>query len=296
VNKGQRIEKIGFIINPNSGSNNSNSTIKMIKKFFNKEYYEPIIALTKRPGHASEIAKDFLNQNVAKIVAVGGDGTVNEIGKVLINTETALGIIPIGSGNGLARHLKIPLKTVDAINVIKKGKFSSIDYGKINGIPFFCTCGIGFDALVGKKFAKSRNRGFLNYFKSTVLEFFKYKPRNYEVIFDNTKIKQRAFLITFANASQYGNNVYISPLADIKDGLLNVCLILPFPFYRVFNLAYRLFNKTIDKSKYFVTFRVKKITVLRERKEAVHFDGEPLKLGRKIKIKVIAKGLDVIVP
>jgi diacylglycerol kinase family enzyme len=230
-------------------------------------------------------------------VAVGGDGTVNEIAKVLINTPATMGIIPVGSGNGLARHLKIPLQPGRAIQTINNLKYQAIDVGMINHTPFFCTCGVGFDALIGDKFAQCKGRGLSNYVKTTISEYFNYQPETYQITVDNEeKIERQAFLITFANASQYGNNAFIAPKADICDGELDICILSPFRLYRAPVIGVRLFAGNIDKSPLMYCKKGSKVMLERSSEGVIHFDGEPFQMGKKLEISLISKGLNIIIP
>jgi YegS/Rv2252/BmrU family lipid kinase len=289
-------EKVAFIINPKSGTKDKRELPDMILNNMDSAKYITDVIYTKYPGHASEIVKDLLEKQFSRIVAVGGDGTVNEVACALTGKSAALGIIPYGSGNGLARFLNIPLKPREAICLINSGEPTSIDYGTINERPFFCTCGVGFDAHIGNKFASSRKRGFFTYFKETIVSFFGYKAKKYTIKVDGEKIKTKAFLITVANAGQYGNDVYIAPKADIRDGLLDICVLNPFPKHRVIELAINLFSRTIDRSPYTKIFKGKKVTIKRKKKGEVHLDGEPAIMGKKLQIQVIRKGLNVIAP
>jgi diacylglycerol kinase (ATP) len=290
-------EEIVFIINPISGTTNKKDIPAQIKEHLNLDLYQPVIRYTQCRGDATSIAKKAYKNGIKKIVAVGGDGTVNEVAKALIDKkDVSMGILPLGSGNGLARHLEIPLKIKEALETINKGKILSIDYGLLNDIPFFCTCGVGFDALIGNRFAESKTRGFWSYFKTTVNEFFNYRPKKYILKYnDGKKLKTRAFLITFANASQYGNNAFICPGADIRDGKIDICIMVPFPMRKALHLGFRLFNKSIDRSKFLDVIRTDEVVLKRKRSGEVHYDGEPCKMGKKIKIQVVRRGLNMIV-
>lgn len=290
-------EKILFLINPISGTSNKEHLPVLINNLTDKEIFDTEIVITKYKGEATEIVREKLIENYRYFVAVGGDGTVNEIAKALINTQAILAILPIGSGNGLARHLKIPLQPAKAIRLINKQKFQAIDYGLINNTPFFCTCGVGFDALIGEKFAQCKGRGLSNYVKTTIIEYFNYKPEMYKITIDNErKINIPAFLITFANGSQYGNNAYIAPNADICDGKLDMCILAPFKLYKAPGIAMRLFAKNIDRSSLMQIERASSILLERAADGVIHFDGEPCRMGKKLEISLINKGLNVIVP
>lgn len=229
-------------------------------------------------------------------MAIGGDGTINEIARSLVHTKTALGIIPCGSGNGLARHLQISMEPKKAIEIINEGIIDVIDYGKINEVPFFCTCGVGFDAFVSLKFAKAGRRGPLTYLEKTLLESLKYQPETYELETEDGTLKYKAFLIACGNASQYGNNAYIAPQAMLTDGLLDVTILEPFTVLDVPSLSFQLFNKTIDQNSRIKTFRCQTLRIHRTKPGVVHFDGDPMMMGENIDVKVIKEGLQVIIP
>jgi len=290
-------DKILFLINPISGTNRKEHLPAMIHQLTDSDFLEAEVIITKYKGEATELVRKKLEAGYKYFVAVGGDGTVNEIAKSLIHTNGVLGIIPVGSGNGLARHLQIPLEPSKAISIINQLNCQSIDYGIINHIPFFCTCGVGFDALIGDKFAQCKGRGLSNYVKTTIREYFNYKPEMYHLTLDNgTKINHKAFLITFANGSQYGNNAFIAPQADIRDGQLDICILSPFRLYKAPGIGLRLFAKNIDKSSHMSIERAETILLERTSEGVVHFDGEPCRMGKRIEISVVNKGLNIIVP
>ncbi len=288
-------EKILFVINPVSGNKSKDYIPELIKQKFNVNEYDIKIITTRFAGEATQLVKQYVNKEYKKVVAIGGDGTVNEVASAIVETDAILGIIPLGSGNGLARHLKIPLKPQKALDLIKKGDYIKIDYGKINDRKFFCTTGIGFDAHIGHVFSKLEGRGFSNYIKATVSEFRRYQPKRYEISMNGTTIIRDAFLITFANASQYGNNAYIAPKANIQDGKLEVAIIRSFPLLTTPGVGARLFLKNIDKSVYLETYQCKSIIVKRKAPDVIHFDGEPGEMGEVINVKVIPGGLNVFV-
>ena len=290
-------EKIIYLINPVSGTSQKKHLPELILALSDNNIFETEVVFTKYKGEATEIVGQKLKENYRYFVAVGGDGTVNEIAKSLINTQGILGIVPIGSGNGLARHLQIPLDPKKAISTINKRKHQSIDYGIINQFPFFCTCGVGFDALIGEKFANAKGRGLSTYVKTTIREFYNYIPDSYRLTIDNNPpVMRKAFLITFANASQYGNNAYISPNADIGDGKLDICIMSPFKLHNAAGIGARLFLKNIEKSKFLTISQGRKIKLERSAEGVVHFDGEPCRMGKTLEISVVGKGLKVLIP
>lgn len=291
-------EKIGFIINPNSGRKNQKVSIGSINKYLDRERYSPKYYQTEYRGHANTLAYQAASEGCKTVVAVGGDGTVNEVASALVLLKLPLGIIPIGSGNGLARHLKIPLSLSKAIHVINKKYVEHIDAGKVNETWFFCTCGVGFDAKIGFKFSKINERGLIGYIKTIIQEFNKYNIKKYRFTIDSKKYKRKAFLITIANASQYGNNAFIAPAASTDDGLFDICIVKPFPRWKVPFLALRLMSGSINQSPYYEFISGTSIRFKKPKKKyIIHYDGEPVKFKKeKIQIDIIPKILPVIVP
>lgn len=289
-------KKIVFIVNPISGTQSKELVLSLLDEKLDKTKYVWEVAYTERAGHAIEIAAKAAKDNVDTVVAVGGDGTINEIARSLVHTETALAIIPCGSGNGLARHLEIPMDPRKALDILNTGKIDTIDYGKIDNTAFFCTCGVGFDAFVSLKFANAGKRGLLTYLEKTLQESLNYQPETYEIETEDGTTRYKAFLIACGNASQYGNNAYITPQATLDDGLLDVTILEPFTVLDVPSLAFQLFNKTIDQNSRIKTFRCKKLCIHRSQPGVAHFDGDPMQAGKDIDIVLIQKGLHVVVP
>jgi diacylglycerol kinase (ATP) len=289
-------EDILFVVNPGAGKGNYKYAISRIYEHVDQKKYNVLVEITEYKGHACKIAEQFKDKGIKKIVAVGGDGTINEIGAAIINTDISLGIIPRGSGNGLARYLSIPLNARNALNVINNHVTKTIDAAKINDKYFFCTAGVGLDARVGIIFNKSKKRGSMNYFRATISEFLTYKPKKYKLKIDNHSRKVKSLLITFANAGQYGNNVYISPDAIIDDGLLDLCILKPFPKSIILPIGLRLISKTLNKTKYLEVIKCKEVILKRKKNIKFHYDGEPYKAGKKIKIKIEPASLKVMVP
>jgi len=285
---------ISFIINPISGTRKKDSWPEIINRNMDVSRYDIRIFFTERVGHASELAHQQIKDGVRYIVAVGGDGTVNEVARAVRDTPAAMGIIPCGSGNGLARHLHIPLKLTDALTLINKVSVVGIDYGIVNDKPFFCTFGAGFDAHISHSFAMSKKRGLRIYVLNIVREFFKYRSRKYKLKIDGKKIKTKAFMVTIANSAQFGNNAYISPYADITDGKLDVCIVHQFPKFKAVSLSRRLFRKSIHKSSYYRMIRGKRIILKRKHEGDVHLDGDPYTMGKKLKISIVPHGLKVL--
>lgn len=287
---------IAFVINPISGTQSKTAIVKLVDELLDKERYNPEIVYTEYAGHATQIAAERAKRGYFAVVAVGGDGTINEIARSLVHTETALGIIPCGSGNGLARHLQIPMEVKGALQVINGAKTSLIDYGKINEVPFFCTCGVGFDAFVSLKFSQAGKRGPLTYLEKMLQESLRYKPETYELEMDGISSHYQAFVIACGNASQYGNNAYIAPHASLSDGLLDVTILEPFNMIEAPSLAFQLFNRSIDQNSHVKSFRCRSLRILRKTPGVVHYDGDPMTAGEVVEVKILPKELRVIVP
>jgi diacylglycerol kinase (ATP) len=286
--------KILFIVNPNAGKKISDKIIQVIRKEFPENIYYQIV-IWKDKNHFDEITTLLKTQDYTDAVAVGGDGTVNHVAKTILNTNITLGIIPIGSGNGLARSLGLSMKIEEAIKQIAVGKTTVIDNGLVNGIPFFCTSGIGFDAHIGNLFASSVKRGLQSYVKITITELFKYRAKNYTLVFNNQSIKRKAFLITVANAGQYGNDFYIAPQASMQDGQFHVVVLKPFTVFHLPVLMAKLLTKRAQLSTLIETYVTNKITIIRDEKDTIHFDGEPLIEGKEVVFENKPAALNVIV-
>lgn len=288
-------KRIAFIINPLSGTIKKTELPALIKQELDATLFEIDIVFTQYRGHGTELAKQYVDKNYEYVVAVGGDGTVNEVAKSLIQTNTALGIIPIGSGNGLARHLNIPINPTRAIQHLNNSEPILMDYGLVNNHPFFCTCGTGFDAYVSTQFAKSKKRGVMSYIEKMIKGYFNYKSQSYHLEGEGIDLKMKAFVLTFANASQWGNNAYIAPQASVQDGKIDISIMSNFPIIAIPSLAIQLFAKTIDKDLFMTTLRANDIRLHREAPGPFHYDGEPYEEGKEIHVRIVSDGLKVLV-
>ena len=286
--------RIIFIINPISGTSNKDEVPQLISKHLDQERFDYKVCFTEYSGHAAEIARQSAAEGADIVVAVGGDGTINEVARSLVHTQTALGIIPFGSGNGLARHLCIPIDAVKAIELINACQIEAFDYGVINGLPFFCTCGMGFDAFISLKFAEAGKRGPITYVENVLKEGLKYQPETYEIVDDNGTVYHKAFLIACANASQYGNNAYIAPGATMRDGMMDVIIMEPFTALDAPQIAADLFMKTLSNNSKIKTFRTKSIHIHRKHPGAIHYDGDPIMTGKDIDIHIEPLGLRIV--
>lgn len=285
-----------FIINPVSGVGSKSNLGEIIDSRIDKEKYNYRLEYTTGPGHATELCIRYMAGGADIIVAVGGDGSVNEIAKGIAGTPVILGIIPAGSGNGLAHYLKIPRQISQAIEIINKGRVIRMDTGLLNTKLFVSIAGIGFDGLVARKFAERKRRGFLSYLRIVTEEYPRYRPRKYTLQFNGNVIKTKALFITFANSDQFGYNTSIAPGAQVDDGLLDITimqkpLMIELPF-----LASLLYWRKIDMSKHIEIYKTSELILKTRRKRWVNIDGEPVKMKKKIHIKVNPQTLNVIVP
>ena len=285
---------ITFIVNPIAGTQAKDDIPALADKILDHDRFQVSTVFTEYAGHAAEIAKQCAATGEDVVVAVGGDGTVNEVARSLVHTPTALAIVPCGSGNGLARHLMLPLDASKAMGIINDCHIEPFDYGVINGLPFFCTCGMGFDAFISLKFAEAGKRGPITYVENVLKEGLKYKPETYIVEDASGKVRHKAFLIACANASQYGNNAYIAPGATMRDGLMDVIIMEPFNALDAPQIAADLFMKTLGNNSKIKTFRADRIHIKRHNEGAIHYDGDPVMTGTDVDVHIEHLGLNIV--
>ena len=285
-----------FIINPKSGVRHPLQQITdEIKSVFDeKSNHTYAIVYSQYAGHARKIAEDAVSQKLDMVVAAGGDGTVNEVCSALVNTNTSFGLIPMGSGNGYARSLNIPLNFKHAISRLSEGSIKQVDVGKIGERYFFGIAGFSLDATIGAKFDTFGHRGPLPYFYIGLCEFFKYKYEKFELIFSGAKIETNPLILTVANTSQYGNGANIAPQADYKDGMFDICIVEKLNFWdAVFRLSY-LFNGKIQSLSTYKSYRTNKLHIKRANNSGYyHLDGEIFEGGGEFDIEILPLSLKV---
>jgi len=289
------MKNIAFIINPISGTLNKRKLPKQIEKELDHTRWMENIVYTEYAGHATELAHQYATMGFDAVVAVGGDGTVHEVADGLKGTKTALGIIPTGSGNGLARHLGMSLRVNRAIEQINHSESVAADFGLVNDVPFFCTCGVGFDALIADQFASAGSRGMKTYMQNILKDLFTYQPETYIIRGEGIEMNPQAFLVTFANANQWGNDAFIAPKASIQDGKMDIAILSKFPLIAAPSLAFSLFTKNIDKDAYMNTVQTKEVWVTREKAGPLHVDGEPMQMPQELHIRIVEDGLQILV-
>lgn len=288
--------RILVIINPISGSGNKTGIAEKVRSFLTDAGFDVTVKFTERPGHATELARAAVDRNDYAVIACGGDGTVNETASALCGSQTILGIIPSGSGNGLARHLDIPVDTVLSLKNILKANVIEADYATMNGRPFFCTFGLGFDAVVSHKFAAQSRRGMFSYVKSAVTEYLRYKSETYTISANGRILTEKAMIIAVCNASQWGNNAYIAPRASITDGLLDIIIVHEGTPIDSALMGLDLFTGYLDKNTMIQSFRAPSAVIYRSHEGPAHLDGEPIDLGEIINIKCRHHGLKIFAP
>jgi len=288
--------KIRIIINPKSGSGRRKKVLRMINRHLDRTKFDCQIVRTEYHQHAIELTQQAVADGCQAVVIAGGDGSVNQVGGALVKTKVALGILPSGSGNGLARSLGIPLDMKEAVLNLNNFIIRTIDTGLANGNPYMNVAGVGFAAAVADGFHKAKFRGLFKYFIMGFKYLRVYKMQSYKVEVDGRSFERRAHLISLPNSSQYGSNAIIAPKALMDDGLLDAVIINPFPKYLLLSMFYRLFiSGTLDKSPYIKTFKFKKMTITQQRNDIAHLDGEPTELGKIVEIEVNPMSLSVIV-
>lgn len=291
----RNLKKILFIVNPIAGGKDKCNFEDLLKSTLPADFEYKIVKWDDPDIDFSKLLTDNSDPDTGIIAAVGGDGTVNKIASQLLYTDMVLAIIPYGSGNGLARHLSIPMKTIKALQLLKIGKVVNIDACEINDNHFISSAGVGFDAYISQLFSASGKRGFISYLQLVINSYVRYRSRKYSLWIDGKQVKERAFLITAANANQYGNNVRIAPEASVQDGLIDIVIMKKPNFFQSLNVAVRLFNGTINKSSLITSYRGSEVSIKWKKKGVIHYDGEHDTMKKKVKIKVLPDALKVIV-
>lgn len=285
-----------IIINPISGTGSKQGVSRLIEQKLHDKGYQSKTVYTTAHGDATRFTKQAVACNYKAVIAVGGDGTVNEVASALCGSHTALGIIPAGSGNGLARHLDIPIDVHEALDVILKDNIIDCDYGTANERPFFCTFGVGFDAAVSEKFAHQKRRGKMSYIKSAISEYISYNPQTYTISANGQILTQKAFIVAVCNASQYGNNAYIAPTASITDGLLDITIVHAGTPLTTAIVGVDLFTGYINRNTLIHTFRAPSAVIYRSSPGPAHIDGDPMSMDDVMTIKCHPRALRIFTP
>jgi diacylglycerol kinase (ATP) len=287
---------VRFIVNPISGGINKERVPELVEKSLDHSRFTYQILFSESAQHMATLCQNAVNDGINILAAVGGDGTVNYAAKAVCNSNTALAIVPMGSGNGLARHLRIPTNPKQAIQIINLEHYKSIDSGMANETFFINVAGAGFDAHVSHKFATAPKRGFMSYAQITLNEFAKYQHTEFELVVDKKMMKQKAFLICIGNGSQYGNNAYITPSANESDGKFEMSILKPFRMIDMPAIAFELFAKKFSNSKFVDTFSASELLIKRDCEGVFNIDGEPVMMEKDVLIRMLPKSVKVMIP
>ena len=285
--------KIRFIVNPISGVGRKNNIPYLVDQYLDHEKFEYDIIYTEYRKHAKRIAYNSSLEGFDVVCAVGGDGSVHEVGTALIGTKTKLAILPAGSGNGLARHLKIPMDLIKAIECINRYESICMDTVFANDKPFLGTGGYGFDALIAKRFDEYHARGFWSYIKLVIKEFKKFESIEISFEIDGIRRTEQVMLCSLANSSEFGNGFCISPKSNIEDGNIELCILKPFRIWHAPKLAFQFFTKKAGRSRFMEIISVQNVKFFLKDNIA-HYDGEPFEVRNEINIKVYPKSLNII--
>ena len=288
--------RLMLIINPISGTGSKKGVDEMVTRAMAECGHDVDVRFTGARGDATRLAAEAARKGYYGVLACGGDGTVNETARALCGTDTALGILPAGSGNGLARHLQIPMDIPLALKIIASDNIVPCDYGSVNGQEFFCTFGMGFDAAVSHRFARQSRRGLLSYVKSALSEYVQYRPQTYTVSANGKLLTEKAFLIAVCNASQWGNNAYIAPEASITDGLLDITIVHSGTAIDAAVMGMDIFTGYISKNTMVHTFRAPACVIYRRGSGEAHIDGEPVNMDDIIDVRCHRGALRIFNP
>jgi diacylglycerol kinase (ATP) len=286
--------RLYFIVNPASGVRKPRNFKHMVERYLDHSRFDHHICFTEKKGSAIRLANNAVSEGADVVVAVGGDGTVNEVVRGIAGSNAIMGLIPNGSGNGLARHLGIPLQLSKAIQVLNNQNIRTIDTATINDHLFASIAGIGFDAKVASRYERLGRRGFMAYLHIVVTEYFRYRSRPYKLRIDGKQMEARAMLISLANSNQFGYNTIIAPGADLSDGLLDIVIVEKIPFFQIPAIMGLVYSKQIDKSRFVQIHKGREIFIEREKDKRVNIDGESVWMGKDLHIRVNPGSLRVI--
>lgn len=287
------MRKIVFLINPKAGTRSKNNVPELVNDIFSSTTISIEFVETAYAGHAIKLAQEYANQDYDAVVAVGGDGTVNEVAQGLIGSSSILGILPFGSGNGLARHVGVPMDIKKAILFLKEAKSVVIDTGFLNEHLFLCTTGFGFDADVAHEFAKQKTRGFFTYSKIAMQRLFSYSPKEWAIRIGDEYFNFKAFIFTIANANQFGNNVFIAPQASLSDGLLDLCVLRKVSFTGIPLVLKDLFTRNINNNRFYTKRQFESLSIKNTGPIQAHVDGDPVIIKGDINVKILKRSIKI---
>ncbi|MBC9931376.1 diacylglycerol/lipid kinase family protein [Chitinophaga qingshengii] len=291
------MKKILFIINRKAGTDREKRLEGAIGRYFPAGQFEVSITHLAYLGHGADLAREAVKNGVDTVVAVGGDGSINEIAQGLVGSDTAMAILPLGSGNGLARALKIPLDVDKALQLIINNKQRPIDVGYANEHLFLSNAGVGFDALIAEQFKHTKKRGLIGYAKLVLKSFSSYNPEAYQISIDGRQLDEKAFLLTVANGNQFGYEFKLAPGASVFDGQLDLCIMPPVRFYHLLPVSFHSLAGNIDKTRYLKHYTGKEITIRSHSLQYLQVDGDavPINGDGTVRLSVKPAAIKVIV-
>ena len=296
MEEGDKFHNLLFVVNPIAGDIDKEELQEEIKAICHENGQNCELFKTTGEGDKEKIGQLIREKKFDAVFAVGGDGTVNEVGALLIGTKTPLGIIPLGSGNGLSKDLNIPQDTEEALQLIHTHVIRNIDTVDLNGHPSIHLSDLGFNALVVKRFCEGDRRGPGAYAWIALQEYLNYEPKFYRIETDTENFEGEAFMVTIANANAFGSNAAINPSGILNDGRFEICLIEPFPKTAGLGILYRMYTDNIDSSLYTRRISCRSATIHNVENEVTHIDGETVELGSEIKVTMHPKSLKVVLP
>jgi YegS/Rv2252/BmrU family lipid kinase len=287
-----------FVVNPAAGGARARAgRVARIEAFIRRARLDATVQTSRRGGHAAELAREAVERGARLVVSVGGDGTMNEVARAVAGTGVLYGMVPCGSGNGLARDLGIPLDAGKALAALVEGVVREIDAGEVNGLPFFNVMGLGFDAEIGRRFNLCARRGFVSYLRIGVRTYLAYRRERLEIEPEGgAPVEVDAFLAAVANSTQYGNGARIAPGARLDDGRLDLAAVAPRSIAGALGIVGRLFAGTVDRSRWVRTFQAPRFRIRRAAPGPVHTDGEVHDCGAELDVAVRPRALRVVVP
>ncbi|MEO7597973.1 MAG: YegS/Rv2252/BmrU family lipid kinase, partial [Opitutus sp.] len=291
--------KLRFILNPRSGRNRRRPWLAPhIRKFIADHQLDATLVTTARAGHATSLAQAAVREGCDRVIAVGGDGTMNEVAQALLHSSTALGLVPCGSGNGLALHLGIPTRLDEALGLAAASSavIAAIDTGSANGHPFFNAMGSGFDADISERFNHLERRGLPAYARTGFAAFRERRTRRVTIQSGARRHELDSLLIAVANSDQYGNHAIVAPGARVDDGELDLIAVAPVSILSALPLMARLFTGRLLGSPHITRFRGARFTIERDQPGLIHTDGETHRTSAKVEVVVHSRSLHVVLP
>lgn len=289
--------KARFIFNPHSGSNRHNPHLfERARAFIAEHGWDARVIATERPRHATELARRAVDEGCTLVVAIGGDGTMNEVASALVDTPACFGLIPCGSGNGLGRHLGIHRPGHGAFRTLREGRPFAIDTGLVNTDPFFCVAGLGFEAVIASRFATLTSRGFSGYLRTGIQAWRSHRPERYRIHHAGGCDEVEAFTLAISNSSQYGNNAFIAPGASVHDGRVNVTAVAHVGLHNAVPLLWRLFRGSLYRAASVRRWEGEEFVIERDRPGWIHTDGEPRAEVARLEVRVRPRSLRIMVP